>query len=413
MKIFVERTLFLIFLFCIIGSIHLLAEDTQNFPEFAGGADAVYTMKVENSGEVHNLFDELGFWGQVNLSEDSSFFARIEIGELMGYNAGWTSGPAGAIFYDDGFDRTLVYLESDVLEQAGLNPAATLNLKLGYGSHQELLVTESTQYRFERSSTSGIDGFNTSTTVSFNDRFFLTAAFNPASFNNSDKSGSSPSSYPDVFGAFFMDNDHRGSSWGSQIHFTSSSLQVFYDSSANLGNNRLYDDPNIGEAMTLGIGGTLVLNFAGIDIFGFGMTEFFLMYDRNDTDIIQAEWCAGFKIPVLSGIDANLSGSNAITTSDGGENSFINFGLDVKAMMTDMFGIFGAAAAIGILDTPGAAFEGGLCFEFDHFQIYTGYSDHALWADPKYAKGAFDKTEVLEGGSAIGGGFFLTLKASF
>ena len=408
----ISKTILLTQVF-LITSILLTAQDQPEYPLLTGGIDVTGTMKVENSGNVHNLFDELGFWAEVEISKYSSFFARIEVGELMGYNAGWTNGPAGTIFLDDGFDRTQVYLESDVLQQAGLDPSVTLNLLLGYGSHQELLVMDFTQYRFERSSTSGIDGFNFSTTVSFNDRFYLTAAFNPASFNNDDKSGGSV--YPDVFGAFFMDNDHHGSSWGSQIHFFSSSLQLFYDSSSNLANNRLYSDLNPGEAMTLGIGGTLELDFAGIGILGFGMTEFFLMYDRNDDDIMQAQWGAGFNIPVLSGIDANLSGSNAVVFSGSGDGSYINFGLDVKVMITPVFGLFGAAAAIGILDTPGASFEGGFCLNFDYFQIYTGYSDHALWADPKYAKGAFDKIEVRDETplTAIGGGFFLTIKASF
>ena len=385
----------------LISSTLLMAQDRLEYPHYAGGIDITGTMKVENSGDVHNLFDELGFWGEIELSEYSSFFARIEVGELMGYNAGWTNGPAGEIFLDDGYDRTGLYLESDILQQAGLNPAATLNLLLGYGSHQELLVMDFTQYRFERSSTSGIDGFNYSTTVSFNDRFYLTAAFNPASFNNAD-----------ILGAFFMDNDHRGSSWGSQIHFIGSSMQLFYDSLSNLDNNRLYADLNTGEAMTLGIGGTLELIFAGMDIFGFGMTEFFLMYDRNDDDIMQAQWGAGFKIPVLSGIDANLSGSNAVVFSGSGDGSYMNFGLDVRAMITPIFGLFGAAAAIGILDAPGASFEGGLCLNFEYFQIYSGYSNHALWTDPKYAKGAFDKTEVKDGKS-LDGGFFMTVKAYF
>ena len=301
----------------------LTAEELKDYPKLSGGADITGTMKIENTGNVYNLFDDLEFWGELSLSEHSSFFARIEVGELMGYNAGWTSGPAGALFFDDGFNRTEVYLESDVLRQAGMDPGANLNLHLGYGSHQELLVMDFTQYRFERSSTSGIDGFNYSTTVSFQDRFYLTAAFNPASFNNDDKSGGS--NYPDIFSAFYMDNDHRGSSWGPLINFTSSSMQLFYDSSSNLENNRLYADlgPTPGEAMTLGIGGTLEMDFAGIDIFGFGMTEYFLMYDRNDADILQAEWGAGFMIPVLSGIDANLSGSNAMILSSSGDGSFI------------------------------------------------------------------------------------------
>lgn len=405
-----------IVLLFFLGSVMLPAEEESDFPKLSGGADITDTMKVENTGDVHNLFDELGFWGEVELSPYSSFFARVEIGELMGYNAGWTDGPAGTMFFDDGFDRTRVYLESDVLQQAGLDPSATLNLLLGYGGHQELLVMDFTRYRFERASTSGIDGFNISTTLSFKDRFYLTAAFNPASFNNSDKDPVNSSAYPDVFGAFYMGNDHTGSSWGSQIHFSSSSLQVFYDSSVNLANNRLYYDLNLGDAMSLGIGGTLALNFAGMDIFGFGMTEFILMYDRNDPDIIQAQWCAGFDIPVLSGIQANLSGNNAIFLGNGGYGNYINFGLDVRAMMTEIFGIFGAGAALGILDNAGASFEGGVCLVFDYFQIYTGYSDHGLWTDDKYAKGAFDKTEVLFDGTdytALGGGFFITLRASF
>lgn len=387
----------------------LPAEEKSEYPKLSGGANLTDSMKIENDGTVHNLFDELGFWGEVDLSPYSSFFARIEIGELMGYNAGWTDGPAGEMFLDDGYNRTRVYIESDVLQQTGMDPMATLNLLLGYGSHQELLVMDFTQYRFERASTSGIDGFNISTTVSFQDRFYLTAAFNPASFGSA--------AYPDIFGAFYMANDHTGSSWGSQIHFDSSSMQLFYDSSVNLGNNRMYYDLNLGDAMSLGIGGTLALNFAGMDIFGFGMTEFILMYDRNDPDIIQAQWCAGFDIPALSGIQANLSGNNAIFLGNGGVGNYMNMGLDVQMMLTDIFGLFGAGAALGIMDSyPGASFEGGLCIIFDYFEIYAGYSSHALWTDPKYAKGAFDKTEVRfddPNYTALGGGAFITLKSSF
>lgn len=391
-----------------LASMILPAQEKNEYPKLSGGADLTDTMKVENDGSVHNIFDELGLWGEVELSPYSSFFARIEVGELMGYNAGWTDGPAGEMFPDDGFNRTRVYVESDLLQEAGLNPAATLNLLLGYGGHQEVLVVDFTRYRFERASTSGIDGFDISTSVSFKDRFYLSAAFNPASFNNS--------AYPDVFAAFYMDNDHRGSSWGSLIHFTSSSMQLFYDSSANLANNRLYSDLDLGDAMTLGIGGDLAMNFAGMDIYGFGMTEFLLMYNKNNPDRIQAQWCAGFDIPALSGIQANLSGNNAIFLGNGGDGNYMNIGLDVRAMVTDIFGIFGAGAALGIMDTPGASFEGGICVVFDYFEIYTGYSNHALWTDPKYAKGAFDKTEVIYNDpdySALGGGFFITLEASF
>jgi hypothetical protein len=387
------------------------AQDRPDYPRFSAGLDVTATMKVENSGEVQSLFDDLSFRGEIELSEFSRFYANIEVGELMGYNAGWTDGSGGAVSFDDGFDRTEVFIESDVLRQAGLDPAASVNIKLGYGSHQELLVMDFTQFRFERSSTSGIDGFNLSGTVGFKDRFYLTAALNPASFNNADKSGGSPR--PDIFAALFMDNNHEGSSWGSQIRFRTSSMQLFYDSSANLENNRLYENPVPGQAMTLGIGGTLALDFAGIGIFGFGMTEYFLMYNRSDDDILQSEWGAGFRIPVLSGVDANLSGRNSVVFSGNGEGSYMNFGVDVKAMLTDFFGLFGAAAAVGILDAPGASFEGGFCFSFEYFQIYSGYSNHALWADPKYAKGAFDKVEVRPDGRAPGGGFFLTVGASF
>jgi len=391
-------------------------QNSPDYPVFAGSVHITETLKVENSGEVHNLFDELGISGEIGLSEYTRFAGRIEISDLRGYNAGWTDGPAGYLFMDDGFNRTEVSLESDVLEQAGLDPAASVNLLIGYGSAQELLQMEFTEYRFERSSTSGIDGFNLAAAVRFGGRYSLTGAFNPASFNEEDKTDESAagagSPRPDVFGAFFMENDHRGTSWGPLIHFTSSGMQLFYDSSASLENNRLYGESLAGDAMTLGIGGWLEMSFAGMGIYGFGMTEYFRKYDRDGNDIVQAEWGAGFDIPVLSGIDANLSGSNAMVLSDGGEGSFMNFGLDVRAMLTDMFGAFGAAAAIGIMDTPGASLEGGVCLDFDYFEIYTGYSDHCIGADAKYAKGAFDKTEVKDG-EALDGGFFLTVKASF
>ncbi len=349
---------------------------------------------MENSGNVYNLFDELSFYGELIISPNTHFYALVDIPEIM-YKT-------GLIDVYSGLDRTEVYLESDVLPQIGLN------LHMGYGSQQELLVMDFTRYRFERSSTSGIDGFDFSTTLGWNDRFYVTTAFNPVSFEKINSGG-----YPDVFASFFMDNDHRGSSWGPLIHFTSSSMQLFYDSSSNLGKNRLLNDLNPGEAMTLGIGGTLVMDFAGIEILGFGMTEYFLMYNRKDFDILQAEWGAGFSIPALSGIEANLSGSNAMILTGSGEGSYMNFGLDVKAMITDIFGVFGAVAGIGILDKPGASAEGGVCLNFRHFQIFTGYSDHAIGTDAKYAKGAFDKVEVMKDGSAPGGGFFFTLKASF
>ena len=144
------------------------------------------------------------------------------------------------------------------------------------------------------------------------------------------------------------------------------------------------------------------------------MTEFFLMYDRNDFDIIQAEWGAGFKIPVLHGIEANLSGNNAITLSNGGDGNYMNFGLDVQSMFTDIFGIFGAVAGIGIMDKAGVSAEAGVCLIFRNFEIYSGYSDHAIGTDAKYAKGAFDKIELnTEGTTAPGGGFFLSFKAGF
>ncbi len=387
------KNLFFSILF-LISSLSLSAQVDINFPSFSGGMNITETMKVDNNGTVSNLFDEISFRGEIALNQNTLFYALIDFSEVL-YKA-------GLLDVYSGFDRTEVYLDSDVLPQAGLN------LHMGYGSHQELLVMDFTQYRFERSSTSGIDGFNFSTTLGWNHRFFLTTAFNPVSFENINTGG-----YPDIFTSFFMDNDHRGSSWGPLISFTSSSMQLFYDSSSNLGNNRLLNDSNPGEAMTLGIGGTLVMDFAGIDILGFGMTEYFLMYNRNNSDILQAQWGAGFTIPALSGIDANLSGSNAMILSDSGDSSYMNFGLDVKAMITDIFGVFGAVAGIGILDNPGTSAEGGVCLSFNYFQVYTGYSNLAIGTDEKYAKGAFDKVEVTGNGSAPGGGFFLTLKASY
>jgi len=390
---------FVLLLFFITTAIGLSAVDQLDYPLFTGGLNVTETMKVENNGNVSNLFDELNFRGEIELSEFTRFSALIDVGEMVDE----------PVFQNDGFNRTEVYLESDVLHQAGLSPGANLNLRIGYGSHQQLLVMEFTRYRFERTSTSGIDGFNFSTTVGLNRQFFFTAGFNPLSFENLNNAG-----YPDVFGSFYLENDHRGSSWGSLIHFTSSSMQLFYDSSSNLENNRLYRTLNPGNAMTLGIGGTLVMDFAGINIFGFGMTEYFLMYNRNDSDILQAEWGAGFNIPVLSGIDANLSGNNSIVLSENGDGSYINFGLDVKAMFTDIFGIFGAVAGIGILDNPGVSVEAGLTLSFKYIQLYSGYSNHAIGTDAKYAKGAFDKIEVSsDGTTAPGGGFFLTFKTSF
>jgi len=319
-----SRKIFLFF-FLLTVSLMLGAETVKNadYPQYSFGAKVFYSMKVENNGDVSSLFDELSINGSINISEFTRFSALVDIAEIL-YQSGCTGDSEAAVFRDDGFNRTEVHLESDVLQQAGYSPAVNLNLLAGYGSHQESLVMEFTRFRFERSSTSGIDGFDIRSAVGLGNRFYFTAAFNPVSFENLNSGG-----YPDVFGAFFMDNDHRGSSWGPLIHFTSSSMQLFYDSSARLENNPLYEDLDPGDAMSLGIGGTLVMDFAGIDILGFGMTEFFLMYDRNDVDIIQAEWGAGFKIPVLYGIEANLSGSNAITLSNAGNGNYMNFGLDV------------------------------------------------------------------------------------
>jgi len=403
MKIF-----FFLVLMAVSGMLTAETGKKDQYPQFRFGAATVNTMKVENSGDVSNLFDELSFRGSIEISEFTRFSALVDVGEII-YQSGFTGDSGNTVFRDDGFNRTEIHLESDVLQQAGFAPSFNLNLLAGYGSHQESLVMDFTRFRFERSSTSGIDGFNFRSTIGLGNRFFFTAAFNPVSFENLNSGG-----YPDVYGAFFMDNDHRGSSWGPLIHFTSSSMQLFYDSSANLKNNRLYDDLNPGKAMTLGIGGTLAMDFAGIDIFGFGMTEFFLMYNRNDFDIIQAQWGAGFKIPVLHGIEANLSGSNAITLANDGEGNYMNFGLDVQSMFTDIFGIFGAVAGIGIMDKAGVSAEAGLCLVFRHFEIYSGYSDHAIGTDAKYAKGAFDKIELnSDGTTAPGGGFFLTFKADF
>jgi hypothetical protein len=378
----------------------------KEFPEISAGMELTGSLKVENSGRITNVFDNLIFRGEIRLSPYSRFSATVDMNEIA-YKSGWSSDSSGSVFQDRGFDQSLVQIESDVLQEAGLSSAVNLNLLAAYGSHQEILVMDETRFRFERSSTSGIDGFNLHATLGLNKRFFFTGAFNPRSLENIGKSD-----YPDVFAAFYMDNDHRGSSWGPLIHFTSSSMQLFYDSSSNLENNRLYDNP--GSAMTLGIGGTLLMDFAGIEILGFGMTEYFLMNDRNNPDIIQAEWCAGFGIPLLSGIKANLSGSNAIFLSETGDGSYMNFGLDVQAMFTDIFGIFGAVAGIGILDEPGMSAEAGLCLVFRHFEMYTGYSDHAIGTDAGYAKGAFDKVELIpDGTEAPGGGFFFTLKSAF
>lgn len=379
------------------------AEEAEDFPRFSGGADVLFTLKVENDGTSHSVFDELGAFAGMELSPWSTVFLRLEVPELMGYNAGWTDGDAGKIFVEKGFPRTLAYLESAVLEQAGLSPSVSPFFYLGYGSRQQALVEEFTRYRYERSGTSGIDGFDFAAGIIFAERFSLTTAFNPASLG-------SENGDPDVYAAFDMVNDHRGSSWGQHIHFTSSSMQLFYDSSANLEANRLYDNPE--RAMTLGIGGTLVMTFVGIEIYGFGMTEYFLMYNRSDSDILQAQWGAGFLFPLLGGFEVNLSGNNAIFMSGGGDDSFINIGLDMQLMLNRYFGWFGAVATVGILDDFGVSLESGLCFDLGFFEIYAGYSNLAIGTEDKYAKGAFDKAELREG-IAPDGGFFLTAGVSF
>lgn len=377
---------------------------SAEYPDTVTGVVLRDSLKVENDGTAYNLADELGFLLNTEFSEHSRFETRLELNFLKGYNAAWTDSPEGFFDLENDFNRTMFSLESDILQEAGLDPAVTLNLKFGYGSSQEILRLEHTRYRFEHSTTSGIDGFNFRSRLQFSDNYYLTTAVNPASFSSNDIS------VPDCFGSFYLENDHKGISWGSLIHFTSSSMQIFYDSYANLNNNRIYSDPD--TAMTLGVGGTLLLSFAGIDILGFGMTEYFLMYDRNNDDIMQAEWAAGFEIPLLAGLTANLSGSNGMVLSKSGEGSYMNFGLDLQNMLNDYFGVIAAVAGIGILDTPGVSYEAGLCLELGHFALFAGYSDHNTGASAKYTKGAFDKTEVL-GDEIIGGGYFLTIEAEY
>ncbi|MDC7231891.1 MAG: hypothetical protein PQJ58_01570 [Spirochaetales bacterium] len=374
------------------------------YPLFQVGAVVRDSLKVEKNGSAHNLADELGLTLDGDITEFSRFSLRLELNPLKGYDAGWTDGAPGFSENLEGFNRNLFLIESDVLQEAGFDPAVPLNLKFSRGSSQEVLRFEHSRYRFEHSTTSGIDGFNFRGRIRLGESYYLSGAVNPASF------GSTDLPVPDCFGAFYLENDHRGSSWGSLIHFTSSSMQLFYDSLANLKNNRNYGETD--TAMTLGIGGTLVMSFAGIDIFGFGMTEYFLMYDRDESDIMQAEWAAGFEIPVLGGMKANLSGSNAMILSETGEGSFMNFGLDVESMINPVFGLIGAVAGIGILDDPGLSWEAGVCVKLGTFSLYSGYSDHNLWSSPSYTKGAFDKTEIRDG-DIIGGGVFFTVEASF
>lgn len=375
-----------------------------DYPDFKVGAVVRDSLKIENDGSAYNQVDELGIALDAEFTDFSRFAARLELNFLKGTNAAWTDTASGFIDLDDGYNRNMFYFESDVLQESGFDTSIPLNIKFGYGSSQEVVRFEHTRYRFEHSTTSGIDGFNLRTRLQLGENYSLIAAMNPASFSSEEIS------VPDCFGAFYMENDHRGSSWGPLIHFTSSSMQLFYDSYANLQNNRIYRDTN--TSMTLGIGGTLLLNFAGIDIFGFGMTEYFLMYDRKNDDIMQAEWAAGFDIPLLAGMTANLSGSNGMILSSTGEGSFMNFGLDVQSMLTENFGLIAAVAGIGILDTPGLSYEAGVCLDLGPFSFYTGYSDHNTGAAAGYTKGAFDKTEIYDEG-VIGGGFFLTLEAEY
>jgi len=63
---------------------------------------------------------------------------------------------------------------------------------------------------------------------------------------------------------------------------------------------------------------------------------------------------------------------------------------------------------------PGASVEAGVCLIFENFEMFTGYSNHCIGTDAKYAKGAFDRIEQDTGGSsAPGGGFFLSLNTGF
>ena len=359
-----------------------------------------HTLKVENTGTVSNLVDELGIWGTWPFSPDTRLSGRLEPGEFIPELSG--SASSAAVFREDGFDRSFLRMESEVLRENGDDYG--LRLIAAYGAHQEILTVEHTRFRFERSATSGIDGLNLAVSLPLGQMSRLTAAFNPLSLQES-------SAYPDALGVFSMESDLRGSGWGTQIDFISSTMQLFYDSSSNLEANPLFGSPNTGEAFTLGIGGTLTLEAFGIHIFGFGMTEYFLMYDRLKNDILQAQWCAGFGIPLLAGTSVNLSGSNAMVLG-GGDGSYINFGLDAKMMITETFGLIGAAAALGLMDRGSASLEGGICFDFKYFSFTAGYSDHNIGKTSGYARGAFDRIGTTVNG-VPGGGFFLTGIARF
>lgn len=90
----------------------------------------------------------------------------------------------------------------------------------------------------------------------------------------------------------------------------------------------------------------------------------------------------------------------------------MNFGLDVQSMLNEYFGLIGAIAGIGILDTPGLSYEAGVCLELGPFSLFSGYSDHNSGAAAGYTKGAFDKTEINDD-EIIGAGFFLTLEIEY
>ncbi len=377
-----------------------------DYPQLSIGIDIDAGLKIDNQGEANHRFDNLGFSLDMNISKYSRAYAGIDFSDFLGYNALGNFGPDGWISGSPVYQDTEIFLESYVPGLHSTESVLNLKFRLGYGSAQELLTMDFTGYRFERSVSSGINGLDLGLTLGIGNRFFFTAAFNPSTLN------ASVSPYPDVFGAFSMQNDHTGSSWGSLIRFFSSSMQLFYDSSSDLESSGYYDKSFTAEAFSLGIGGNLSLDFAGIEILGFGMTEFLIMYDSSYPNIVQAEWGAGFLLPVFSSLVLNLSGSNAVLLSDSGEGSFMNFGLDSCAMFTEVFGVFAAAAAVGILDNPGASFEGGLRFDVGNFVFDTGYGYHSPGAESRFGRGAFDRTGRKDA-PGLKSGFFINYAVSF
>jgi len=55
------RILIIIFLLTVSVILSAETEKEYKYPQFSFAADSSYTLKVENNGDVSNIFDELSF----------------------------------------------------------------------------------------------------------------------------------------------------------------------------------------------------------------------------------------------------------------------------------------------------------------------------------------------------------------